>query len=204
MAAPFFIVAHERHFYRCHSCDLIFLIPSERLSTKDELGRYQLHQNDDQDPGYRAFLNQLAKPLIERLSAPKEGLDYGCGPGPTLSKMLEKKGFKMSVYDPYFFADEASLKQSYDFITCTETVEHFYFPGKEFEKINQLLRPGGWLGILTQWVHTERNFDKWHYPKDPTHVSFYSMETMRWIARKYDWHLIAPAENVALFYKLNA
>ena len=148
-SAPFLVDAHARYFYRCDSCDLIFLLPSQRLSPKDELERYQLHQNNDQDPGYRAFLNQLAKPLMERLSPPKEGLDYGCGPGPTLSKMFEKKGFKMKIYDPYFFNDEAVLQQTYDFITCTEAAEHFYSPGKEFEKLNQLLKPGGWLGILT-------------------------------------------------------
>ncbi len=203
MQAGFFMEAHARHFYRCDSCDLIFLYPSERLNPQEELERYQLHQNNDQDSGYRAFLNQLAKPLIERLSAPKEGLDYGCGPGPTLSKMLEKKGFKMKVYDPYFFNDESVLHQTYDFITCTETAEHFFSPGKEFKKLDQLLKPGGWLGLLTQWVQPDRNFDQWHYPKDPTHVCFYSRETMRWIAGEYGWNLVVPAENVTLFYKLN-
>lgn len=201
--ANFFIEAHARHFYRCDACNLVFLDPAERLNEQEELERYKLHQNNDQDQGYRAFLNQLAKPLIERLKPAMEGLDYGCGPGPTLSKMFEKKGFKMSVYDPYFFTDETSLKRTYDFITCTETAEHFYFPGKEFEKLNQLLRPGGWLGVLTQFVHEDRYFDKWHYPKDPTHVSFYSLETMRWIAGQYDWKMIIPAENVTLFYKLD-
>ncbi len=201
--APFFIVAHERHFYRCDSCNLIFLLPSERLNSQDEFERYKLHKNDAKDSGYRAFLNQLAKPLIKRLAPGMEGLDYGCGPGPTLSKIFEERGFKMALYDPYFFTDETALKQSYDFITCTETVEHFYFPGKEFGKLNQLLRAGGWLGILTQFVHEDRNFDQWHYPKDPTHVSFYSMETMRWIAGQHDWDMIVPSENVTLFHKRN-
>jgi hypothetical protein len=41
------------------------------------------------------------------------GLDYGCGPGPTLSSMFREKGFKMADYDLFFkpvaFIDELQV-----------------------------------------------------------------------------------------------
>ena len=35
------------------------------------------------------------------------GLDFGCGPGPALTLLMEEAGFaKMNLYDPFYFADE--------------------------------------------------------------------------------------------------
>jgi len=45
------------------------------------------------DPRYRRFLARLAEPLIAHLPKGARGLDFGCGPGPTLSLMLREAGF---------------------------------------------------------------------------------------------------------------
>ena len=81
-----FQVMDARAYFRCQACALIFADRTSLLSAEDEKARYKLHQNNPQDTGYRAFLARLVDPLAERLGvSPLEGLDFGCGPGPTLS-----------------------------------------------------------------------------------------------------------------------
>jgi hypothetical protein len=43
--------------------------------------------------------------------------------------MLAEAGHAMALYDPFFRPDPAALERDYDFITCTETAEHFHHPG---------------------------------------------------------------------------
>lgn len=50
-----------------------------------------LHENDINDPGYRAFV----APVVDRISSdrtPKHfGLDFGAGPGPVIAKLLSDR-----------------------------------------------------------------------------------------------------------------
>lgn len=162
---------------------------------------YDLHRNVSHDAGYRGFLDRLALPLIERLTPGSRGLDFGCGPGPVLAAMLVEQGFEMAVYDPLYANDARVLRQTYDFITCSEVVEHFHDPALEFERLSSVLRSGGWLAIMTQWFSAERDFARWHYPRDPTHACFYAERTFEWLARRHGWRLHRPGANVALFEK---
>jgi hypothetical protein len=174
---------------------------AQHLSSAAERARYETHRNDPTDAAYRAFLNRLAAPLIPRLPPGACGLDYGAGPGPTLSVMLAEQGFPMSNYDPFFAPDRRALHRTYDFITCTETVEHFARPGEEFARLDALLRPGGWLGVMTQMEESDAAFADWWYARDPTHVAFYRASTMRWIAGRFRWRIESPAASVTLFQK---
>lgn len=193
--------AHDRRYFRCPGCKLIILDPSQRLSAAAERDHYGTHRNDPADPGYRGFLSRLAAPLVKRLPAGAEGLDYGSGPGPTLSVMLEERGFQVRIFDPFFAPDLEALEGSYQFITATEVVEHFFHPRRELDRIDGLLRPGGWLGMMTEVVNEEQDFSTWRYARDPTHVSFYAPATLQWIARHYGWRAEWPQPNVILFQK---
>lgn len=190
-----------RKYFDCSVCRLVHLASEQRLGPAAEKRHYALHENDPADAGYRAFLGRLATPLAACLPAGAQGLDFGSGPGPTLSIMLEELGFDMRVYDPFFAPDPALLRRTYDFIACTETVEHFSSPAGEFDLLDRILRPGGWLGVMTGMLTAERAFGNWHYPRDPTHVSFYRPDTMDWIAAHYGWSLTSPGRDVVLFRK---
>jgi hypothetical protein len=188
-------------YWQCDICDLAFLSPEHHLSPDAELAQYLLHENSPDDPRYRAFLSRLTDYLVPNLSLGAEGLDYGAGPGPTLSVMLEEQGFHMNIYDPYFAPNTDVLNRTYHFIVSTETFEHFYYPAKEFLRFNQLLRYGGWLGVMTEMLESEADFADWWYHREPTHVCFYKRETMAWIARRYAWEVAFPRKNVTLFHK---
>jgi hypothetical protein len=178
---------------------LIFVPRAQHLSREAEAERYRQHRNDPANADYRAFLDRLLQQLIPKLAAGAEGLDYGSGPGPTISVMLAERGFRMTDYDPFFAPQSEALQRQYDFITCTETVEHFARPAEEFARLAALLRPGGWLGVMTQMQEDDAAFSTWWYLKDPTHVCFYRAATMQWIAHHHGWCCEQPAPNIALF-----
>jgi SAM-dependent methyltransferase len=184
---PLFAEAGQRRYFRCSRCELTFLDPAQRPDAQTERAYYDLHQNSPDDPGYRAFLNRLAQPLSALLPANSHGLDFGCGPGPALARMLEEQGHRMALYDPIFAPNENALQQRYDVVTCTEVVEHFHQPQREFARFNTLVKPGGLLAVMTGMLDDQIDFARWHYRRDPTHVCFYRQATFAWWAQRYGW-----------------
>lgn len=196
-----FATLRAARYHRCGVCRLTFLDPPQRLDGDAERAHYGTHENSADDPRYRAFLNRLAAPLAERVPAGAEGLDFGSGPLPVLAMMMREQGFRMRAYDPFFLADDDALRQRYDFIACSETAEHFFDPAAEFARLDALLRPGGWLGVMTEMLSDDAAFTGWRYARDPTHVSFYRAETMRWIGERHGWDLERAGAHVTLFRK---
>jgi len=193
--------AHRRDYFVCDTCRMVYMAPGQRLNFSDEIARYEAHENNPDDEGYRNFLSRVAGPLAQVLQLGAMGLDYGSGPGPTLSLMLEEKGFPTANYDPVFAPDKTVLRRSYDFITCTETAEHFFNPGEEFDGFDHVLRPGGWLAVMTDLWSEDLSLSEWAYARDPTHVCFYHQATMVWIAQRYHWQMQSPHRSVFLFQK---
>ncbi len=191
-----------REFYECLICDLAFVPSRFHLPPDAEMERYLMHNNDPDDEGYRAFLAKLWNILKPMLSEGESGLDYGCGPGPALARMMREDGFRVRKYDLYFFPDSEPLTGVYDFIACTETVEHLRNPIEVFTLLNSLLRPGGKLGVMTGMMEDRSEFADWHYQRDPTHLAFYTRATMNWIAERMGWRADFPADNIAIFTKL--
>ena len=203
-AAPFHRVRNRsmcRDFVHCRVCDLVSVPRRFHVGHEAERQRYLEHDNDPNDPDYRAFLARLWDNLRPRVEPGSKGLDYGAGPGPALAAMMEEDGFEVSIYDKHFHPDKTALGSSYDFIVCTETVEHFDRPAYDFGVLDRLLRPSGWLGIMTAMPDDWAGFPGWHYHRDPTHVAFYTNRTMRWIAARHGWRPTFPRRNVVLFRK---
>ena len=201
-AAPrSFMHVDGRDYWRCDACEATFVPPEQWPTVANERAEYLLHHNDADDPGYLRFLSRLAAPLLQRLPPGAEGLDHGCGPGPALAAMLRAAGHRVALYDPFFAPDAAVLVRRYDFITCTEVVEHFHFPAAEFARFDRLLRPGGWLGVMTCFQTDDARFAAWHYRRDPTHVVFYREATFRRIAQRFGWRCEIPCKDVVLLHK---
>ena len=154
------------------------------------------------------FVNELArqKSFWDRLGGKpnfkdKTILDFGCGHGPALADIFIKNKYLIDLYDPFFFPNKEIFSKTYDFITCTETAEHFFNPKKEFDLINTLLKKDGWLGVMTCFLTSHDAFDSWHYRRDPTHVVFYAEKTFEVIAKQRDWNCEIIAKDVVLFNK---
>ena len=191
----------QRPYLQCETCRLVFVPPDYYLSATEEKGHYDLHQNDPRDAGYRNFLSRVFNPITVKVPPPAHGLDFGSGPGPTLSVMLSEAGYQMAIYDPLYAPDSSVLAQSYDFITCTEVAEHLHRPGAVFEQLATLLKPGGWLGVMTKQVISPEAFACWHYKNDPTHVCFFSRETFTFLASRLSLGVDFIADDVILLSK---
>jgi len=188
-----------RDYHCCSVCRLVF-VPERFLLTPDrEKAVYDLHRNSPDDQAYRSFLGRLFTPLQAMLKEGSEGLDFGSGPGPTLSIMFEEAGHDMSIYDCFYARDPAVFDRRYDFITATEVVEHLYAPGAELDRLWRCLRSGGLLGIMTKRVRNYQAFTTWHYKNDPTHVCFFSRTSFDWLADKWSADVNYPCGDVVIF-----
>ena len=191
----------NRTYLSCIYCKLVFVPKCFWLNAEDEKATYDLHENNSQDQGYRKFLSRLCVPLMERLNSKQRGLDFGCGPGPTLSVLLEERGHQVDLYDTFYFNDRKVFEKKYDFICATEVVEHLHKPNKDFVSLFKMLKRDGWLGIMTKLVLDKKAFSKWHYILDMTHICFYSRSTFEYLAKRFNAELEFVENDVILFKK---
>jgi SAM-dependent methyltransferase len=196
-----FLTVHGRDYFRCNNCLATMLDPVQWVSPENEYAEYLKHNNSPADSGYKKFLSRIANQLLKKLDPGRTGIDYGCGLETVLAQMLSKAGHKVSLFDPFFFPNHYLLDHSYDFITCSETIEHFHRPAKEFARFQRMLRPGGWLAVMTCFQTEDTLFSTWHYRRDPTHVVFYRETTLRHIAEIFGWSCEIPVKDIALMQK---
>ena len=197
----FYYQDSKRSYRLCLRCALIFVPDIYYLSSGEEKAQYDLHQNHPQDLAYRKFLSQLFNPLTRKTPPPATGLDYGSGPGPTLSVMLEEAGYDMKIYDIFYATAPQVLERRYDFISCTEVVEHLHQPGRVIAELFGRLHPGGWMGIMTRLTNSRIAFVAGHYHVDPTHVCFFSRDSFSYLANELDAHLEIVSDQVILLQK---
>ncbi|HLS31239.1 MAG TPA: class I SAM-dependent methyltransferase [Flavobacteriaceae bacterium] len=185
--AEFFWRYDSKDYYECPECQAVFLAAEFHPEQQAELQRYQLHQNDVNDVDYQNFVKPLVQAIQTDFSVNNEGLDFGCGSGPVATKLLRDEEYQVKVYDPYFFNIPENLDFKYDFIICCEVIEHFYQPRIEFELLFDLLNPDGKLYAKTSLIDTKikMDFNNWGYKNDPTHVFFYTPETLTWIKKQF-------------------
>ena len=115
--------------------------------------------------------------------------------------MLEEKGHRVNIYDPFYAPDKRALAGHYDFITSTEVVEHLAAPGEELDRLWGLLKHGGYLGLMTKQVTDQESFDSWHYKNDPTHISFFSQQSFEYLGAKWSSAPVFVGADVILFRK---
>ena len=199
ITSQFYCQDRLRPYLRCLNCSLVYVPSDYHVSLEHEKKRYDLHNNNPNDSRYRQFLGKLLNVLAPLLPAGASGLDYGSGPGPTLSIMFSELNFPMQIFDPFYANDRALLSESYDFLTCTETMEHFRKPREEWELFIKLVKKGGWIGIMTSLLQEHITFSDWYYKNDETHVCFYSKKTFSWLAAKYGLNLHIYGHSVLLF-----
>ena len=122
-----FTTIDAQTYWRSPECNAIFLdhthFSSARVEHEHSLG----HDNRADEPAYKKFLSQLTTPLLTQLKLGEKVLVLGCGPSPAEAAMRSERGFSMALAIR-FPSDKSSLQSIWDFITCTETAEHFHDP----------------------------------------------------------------------------
>jgi 2-polyprenyl-3-methyl-5-hydroxy-6-metoxy-1,4-benzoquinol methylase len=148
---------------------------------------------------FENFIEKAVNPFIKEK---KQALEFGCGPGPVLAKLLEMDGWEVKTFDPIYDNNDEYNKYKYDLITSTEVFEHFSNPMKEMKHLSKLLKKGGYLSIMTL-LHpkTEEKFKNWWYKRDATHISFYSSKTLYLLGKMFNLEMIYNDNNRIITFK---
>lgn len=140
---------------------------------------------------------------IERLVVGRRVLDVGCGQGQFVDFMVrrgwETLGIELSesamavcnqfalpvkridVFDP------ALAKESFDFITLFEVIEHIPAPLQMVRQIEQLLKPGGILYLTTPNFNSmdRRVLGASWQVVHPEHIMYFTPYTLKNLLRRY-------------------
>lgn len=98
----------------------------------------------------------------------------------------------------------APARPRYDAIVALEVVEHLHYPGRELERLLTLLRPGGIFAVRTGVYTGEEEFLSWWYRRDITHVSFWTAETIGWIAGRWGLSVAHREAGEIIVFEKNA
>jgi len=191
-------------YYQCKECEYIFKSPEyyQDLTTQKE--RYNLHENDENDEGYKAYFQRFLDFVLPQVSRPQNALDYGCGATSLLASLLEKNGIPCDYYDPIYHPAILNSSKHYELIVSTEVFEHLHQPREVFESLLNRLEKGGYLALQTQFHSNESEaFKKWYYHQDPTHVVFFTAETFKVLCKIYGCEFVSDnGKNMVLICKL--
>ena len=166
--------------YHCGHCGVIFKDPKIHENFEIQKTRYDLHENDAEDEGYRRYFQQFLDFVLAQSETPFTALDFGCGRSTLLSDMLAGQGITSESYDPIYHPDTEYTNKKYDLITSVEVFEHLHDPMAVFAELASLLNSGGILAIRTEFSYARKEaYLQWYYRRDPTHIVFFSPETFR-------------------------
>ena len=173
-------------YYHCKACEYIFKSPECYQDFDTQKERYNLHTNDENDEGYKAYFRRFLDFTLPLVGEPKTALDFGCGASSILAHMLEKKGIDCNYYDPIYHPNTLSNSKKYELIVSTEVFEHLHQPKEVFESLLEYLEEGGYLALQTQFhTNDEEDFKKWYYHQDPTHIVFFTAQTFKVLCENY-------------------
>lgn len=173
-------------YYHCNACEYIFKHPSVYPELSDQKERYDLHENEEENEGYRAYFKRFLDFVLPLVQNPKSALDFGCGESSLLASMLEEEGIACDYYDPLYHPDGLKDNKKYDLIVSTEVFEHLPQPKEVFESLLDRLNTGGYLAIQTEFHPNEMGaFKNWYYTQDPTHIVFFTVHTFEVLSTLY-------------------
>ncbi|WP_291725393.1 class I SAM-dependent methyltransferase [Bernardetia sp.] len=191
----------DEFYFICAGCGAYVKDQKFYVDSQQEKSMYENHNNDVNDLGYQKFTSPITKTILQHFTPNDLGLDYGCGTGPVISKLLKEKGYKIELYDPYFYPNENYLDYQYDYIFSCEVFEHFYNPAKEIQKLLSVLKPTGSLIVMTHLYDYKTDFKNWYYRKDTTHVFIYTEKTIQFIAETYNLEAEIQKDRMIVFKK---
>lgn len=133
-------------------------------------------------------------------------LDYGGGYG-ILVRLLRDVGINAYHYDKYtknLFANGFDLISdfNYDSLGCFELLEHLTRPLDELSTIINKYKPN-FIFISTKiYGNIVPNRDWWYYTFETgQHISFYSVETFRYLSKKFTFFYYQLNEDFHIFSK---
>lgn len=192
-------------YYRCSVCGFVFLDDAFIVDEVREKKQYDQHKNGLENEGYV----QMFEEFIEISIAPylndtiKTALDFGSGPGPVLSTLLQRRGLVVDIYDLYYAPKKVYKNKKYHLITSTEVFEHLHKPLEVLRLLAEHTHSGGYIVLMTKSPpKDDQAFLAWWYRRDPTHISFFTPQSFEIMADKVALRLLETVhDNIVIFQK---
>lgn len=191
-------------YYRCLSCGFVSLDDKFMVNQTEEKKKYDQHNNSLENEGYvqmfEAFIDEAIAPYKQNIH---KALDFGSGPEPVLSKLLEFRGFEVDIYDLYYAPKKVYESKKYDLITSTEVFEHLSKPLDVLTLLVKHLNPQAYMALMTKFPPNEDEaFLAWWYRRDPTHISFFTPQSFEVMADKVGLSVVKIInDNIIVFQK---
>ncbi len=202
----------EHYHYQileCQTCGSVFsspILPYEKIA-----GLYKTSkQNYDDETSfinesYIAYINQNNALFKNR----EKALEIGCGSGFFL-RALQKTGYKeVAGVEPSeeavsksgdlkdriftgFFEETNYAPNSFDLVTCFQTLDHLIDPFSVLKKIHEVLKPGGIAYLI---MHNEKSLQaKFFGEKSPIydveHIYLFNKETLSRFVKKAGFNIM--------------
>ena len=192
------------HYSYCDNCHFLQLNDLSHLSESYE------NPINRTDVGLLArnyrFVEQLAVFFYFAGTAAGRFLDYGGGYG-VFSRLMRDIGFDFYSYDPYtenIFAKQFSSEPEgiFSAITALEVFEHLTDP---LAVISDLTEHTDLIAVGTNLLEScsDNDYKNWSYLglDHGQHISFFSTDTMRFIAKKFNLKFYSDGKYLTLFSK---
>jgi SAM-dependent methyltransferase len=189
-------------YYKCLECEYIYL--DEKFYIDEEKKHYDKHHNNLESLGYVKMFEDLVEEFVKPYANNiKHALDFGCGEGEVLPIVLERNNIKCDRYDLFYFPNKIYKNKNYDLILSTEVIEHLQNPLAILEEILKHIKQNGYLVLMTAFHPKEdKDFFKWWYIRDVTHIGFFTIKTFEQIAKKYNLEILKyNFKNTIIFKK---
>ncbi len=188
----------------CERCRFLFI---ESPNWLEEAYKVPINVSDTGIMARNLNLSRITSVLLYFLFSKKgKFLDYAGGYG-IFTRLMRDIGFDFYWHDPYStnlmargfeFAEGMS---GFELLTCFEAIEHMREPMKEMEKMFGF--SDSVLCTTTLLPAQIPNPDDWvYYGLDHgQHISFYSLATFQFMAKKFGYNLYSNRKNIHMFTK---
>jgi len=185
------LLKYEVKFYSCPHCHFLF---TEEPYWLDEAYGESINLTDTgmMDRNYKLARKTMVSLLALFKGKTFRGLDYGGGYG-VFTRLMRDYGFDFYWQDKYtenLFARGFEFQGKHaDVVTVFEAFEHFPEPLQELETLLELSDTIIFSTLLLPKPRPK--FDEWWYYglEHGQHISFYSKETLKFLAKKYELNL---------------
>jgi hypothetical protein len=195
---------HTIRYFRCTSCG--FIQTEDPFWLEDAYSEV-INYTDIGLVDRNVRLGAISSLLLPSILDPEgKFLDYGGGYG-LLVRLMRDAGLDFRHYDKYcenlfargFEADPWDSTR-YEAVTAFEVFEHLTDP---IEGILEMLAFSDNILFTTELVNASLPFDTWWYrcPEHGQHISFYTMESLKAVARKLSLRLYSNRKSIHLLTK---
>ena len=193
----------HQFYHHCQNCEALFLDEQFHLTISDEKKCYDNHRNSLENEGYVQMFESFLDFFWEAIKPNSLALEFGSGPTPVLTVLLEKRGVRVHGYDKVYQPELTYQNHCYDFITSTEVFEHLSDPKAVLLHVQEYLKPKGIVALMTLFhTNDEQQFVQWWYKRDKTHITFFTLKTITVLADTCGFDVIkSDGKRIAVLQK---